>query len=84
MGLAADQWLIVLRPGDGVSAEALGGTLAGTWLDVGGEPPETFVLGGVRAVAADRYETRSDGATARVYEVWPVPDTEGTVLPPGT
>lgn len=59
-----------------VWAGELGGSLAGDWLDVGGSPPATFLLGGLRAVVTGRCETRSDGAIARVYEVWPAREAE--------
>ncbi len=62
---------IVLRPADGLPASILGGSLAGTWLDVRGTPPASFDLGGLHAVATDRFELRDDGETARVYEVRP-------------
>lgn len=38
---------VVLHPAPGVRADELGGSLVGTWLDVGGSPPATFLLGGL-------------------------------------
>lgn len=83
MDAPGDAWFIVLRPADGVDPGALGGSLVGTWLNVGGKPPDSFLLGGVHAVATDQWETRADGATARVYEVAPSMNADDAVLPPG-
>ena len=72
---------IVLRPARGVSASTLGGSLAGTWIDVRDTPPASFALGGLVAVATDRFEAREDGTTARVYEVRPAGPRESPIPP---
>lgn len=67
----AESWWIVLRPASGVPTDPIAAKLAGTWFDVGVDPPARFHLDGLAAVATDRYETRANGITAQVYEIRP-------------